>query len=93
MSRGLRVPTSLRSAATMALERDEEAAAARSKRIDDMAIVRKVSAAHVSGGDCAACNLVSSEDDQRSPMAGRKSIKSAGSLVQAASRPVSSAAC
>ena len=42
VSGGLRVPTSLRSAATMALEREEEAAAARRKRIDEMAIVRKV---------------------------------------------------
>ena len=42
VSRGLRVPTSLRSAAAMALERDEEAAAARRKRVDDQAIVRKV---------------------------------------------------
>ena len=43
VSGGLRVPTSLRSAAAMALEREEEAAAARRKRIDEMAIVRKVS--------------------------------------------------
>ncbi len=42
VSGGLRVPTSLRSAATMALEREEEAAAARRKRIDELAIVRKV---------------------------------------------------
>ena len=42
VSRGLRVPTSLRSAAAMAMEREEEAAAARRKRVDDQAIVRKV---------------------------------------------------
>ena len=61
VSRGLRVPTSLRSAAAMALERDKEAAAARRKRVDDQAIVRKVCGQDVRLPHDTACNQPSPE--------------------------------